>query len=252
MELKSILLDILKHTNGIGFENVKVTGTEDETTLAAMDPDRTVIMNAILHNPVKEFLGEFGMGNLGLLSNIMRLSNYNNDSNPGTINVVRETRSGQEESPTTLIFEDKYGNRDQYRFMSKEIVDELMRIGKFKGANWDITISPTEEKIKQLAEVANIYTSIESTFSAKTEDNNLIFEVGSSDGGIMGRRQFASNIEGTLDTTWSWNLSIVLNILKLGLTGSSVMMISNQGVCQIIVDSGVSGVYTYILPALNK
>ena len=249
MELKSILLDILKHTNGIGIENIKVVGTEEETTLAAMDPDRTVIMNATLHNPVQEFVGECGMGNLGLLSNIMRLSNYDESS---TLSVVRETRAGQEESPTTLVFEDKNGNKDQYRFMSKEIVNELMRIGRFKGANWDITISPTEEKIKQLAEVANIYTSVESTFSARTENNNLVFDVGSPDGGIMGKRQFASNVEGTLDTVWSWNLSIVLNILKLGLTGSSVMMISKQGVCQINIDSGVSGVYTYILPALNK
>ena len=53
--MKDVVLDIVKHTAGLGFiENIKVTGTNDATKLEAMDPDRTVILNAQLHAPAAE------------------------------------------------------------------------------------------------------------------------------------------------------------------------------------------------------
>ena len=62
--MKDIILDVVKHTAGLGFiESVKVTGTADETRFDAMDPDRTVILNATLHGPHADLIGEFGMGN---------------------------------------------------------------------------------------------------------------------------------------------------------------------------------------------
>ena len=75
--MKDILLDVVDHTAGLGFiENVKVTGTDAETAFEAMDADRTVILNAKTTNPVAEFVGKFGMGNLGFLNGIVNLNGY--------------------------------------------------------------------------------------------------------------------------------------------------------------------------------
>jgi hypothetical protein len=105
MEIKDVLLDIVKHTSGLGIiENIKVTGDDKETTLAAMDADRTVILQAKLHDAVPEFEGEFGMGNLGLLSSLTKVSNYQNGDD-ASIKVERTERNGVE-VPSTMVFKD--------------------------------------------------------------------------------------------------------------------------------------------------
>jgi hypothetical protein len=247
MDIKSVLKDIVKHTSGLGIiSNVKVIGTADGTTIAAMDADKTVILTGKMHEEVPEFVGEFGMGNLGLLTSIMRLSNYQ-DSN-ATIDVVRQERN-EVELPVNLVFKDKEGGKDQYRFMDCAAIDQAMKVATFKGASWDVLVAPEAKRIMQLSEVAGIYSGIDPAFSVKTEDGNLVFNVGSTEGGATGRRVFAENIEGTLSTTWSWPLSQFLSIIKLG--GTITVRFSNQGVCQIDVDSGL-GVYSYIMPALSN
>lgn len=247
MDTKSILLDVIKHTSGLKITNIKVTGDDALTKLDAIDADRTVILNAKLHDAVPEFKGEFGMGNLGLLSNLTSLSNYATDA---TIDVVRQERNGVE-IPTTLVFQDKFGSKDQYRFMSKELLEAAMRVATFKGAVWDIEVTPTQQRVAQLSEVASSYTSIEPSFSVKLEDGDLVFEVGSHEGGALGRRVFASNVTGDFSPGWRWPLDTFLSIVKLGANGSCVVKFSSQGACQIDVDSGI-GIYSYILPAMSK
>ncbi len=249
MDNKSVLLDLIKHTAGLGiFDNVKITGTTEETRIDAMDADRTVILNAKLHDPAAEFAGEYGMGNLGLLSSLTRLSNYTGED--ASVNIERGTRNGVE-VPTTIRFEDRSGSKDQYRFMSKEIVDQLLKVATFRGAAWKVQVQPSAGKVQQLSEVAGIYSGVEPTFNVKTEDGNLVFEVGSDTSGALGRRVFAANIEGELDSTWSWNLATFLNIVKLGMTGTCMVRFSDQGACQIDIDSGI-GHYSYIMPAISK
>lgn len=247
MDIKSVLMDIVKHTSGLGIiENVKVSGTDGATTIAAMDQNKTVILTAKMHDVVPEFHGDFGMGNLGLLTSLMRLSSYQEAG--ATIDVVRAERNG-EETPTTLVFKDTDGGKDQYRFMSKEIVDQAMKVATFRGASWDVQVTPAAKRIAQLGEVAGIYSGVDPAFSVKTEDGNLVLEVGSTEGGVVGRRVFAENVEGNLTTTWSWPLAQFLAIIKLG--GTIVIQFSNQGACQIDVDSGI-GMYSYIMPAMSK
>lgn len=247
MDMKSVLLDLVKHTAGLGIiENIKITSTDGTTRLAAMDPNKTVILTASLHDEVKDFEGEFGMGNLGLLNSLTKLSNY--QVADAKITVERRERNGVE-VPANLLFQDSEGNKDQYRFMSKEIVDQAMKMATFKGAKWAVVVEPAAKRIAQLAEVAGIYAGIDPAFSVKTEKGNLVFEVGNAEGGVIGRRVFAENIDGELATAWSWPLQTFLSILKLG--GTIVVRFSDQGACQIDVDSGI-GTYSYILPAISR
>ena len=56
------------------------------------------------------------------------------------------------------------------------------------------------------------------------------------------------DIDGSITKDWKWPLDIVLRILKLSETGQCVMSFNDQGLLQIIVDSGMAK-YTYLLPA---
>ena len=248
MSTRDIVQDIVKHTAGLGFiTSVKVTGTDESTTLDAMDADRTVILQAKLHNTVEEFNGEFGLGNLGFLAGVTGLGNYQTDD--ATVEVVARDRNGVS-SPDHLMFKDADGNTDQYRFMSKEIIEQTLQTVKFKGADWDVTFEPTKAKVSELTQVAGIYGGIEPNFTVKTQDGDLIVTVGAPDGSFTGKRTFASNIEGELNEGYAWPLAQVLAILKLGMSGACVMQISSRGALQISVDSGI-GKYDYILPALT-
>jgi len=246
--MKDVIADVVKHTAGLGFiENVKVTGGDDETLLDAMDSERTVILKAKLHNAQPDFIGEFGLGNLGFLSGVSKLPNYAGEES--TVEVIKRERNGAE-APDHLLFKDTSGNTDRYRFMSKEIIDQTLQTVKFKGADWDVTFEPTKAKVSELTQVAGIYGGIEPNFTVKTEEGNLVITVGAADGSYTGRRTFAHNVDGDLNEGYAWPLAQVLAILKLGMSGTCVMQISKRGALQISVDSGI-GKYDYILPALT-
>jgi hypothetical protein len=248
MSTRDIVQDIVKHTAGLGFiTSVKVTGTDESTTLDAMDADRTVILQAKLHNTVEEFNGEFGLGNLGFLAGVTALGNYQTDD--ATVEVVARDRNGVS-SPDHLMFRDVDGNTDQYRFMSKEIIEQTLQTVKFKGVEWDVTLEPTKAKVNELQQVAGIYGGIEPNFTVKTEGSDLIVTVGAADGSFTGKRTFAKNVTGEITEGYAWPLAQVLAILKLGMSGTCVMQISKKGALMISVDSGI-GKYDYILPALT-
>jgi len=248
MSTRDIVQDIVKHTAGLGFiTSVKVTGTDESTTLDAMDADRTVILQAKLHNAVPEFNGEFGLGNLGFLAGVTALGNYQTDD--ATVEVVSRDRNGVT-SPDHLMFKDADGNTDQYRFMSKEIIEQTLQTVKFKGVEWDVTLEPTKAKVNELTQVAGIYGGIEPNFTVKTDGTDLIVTVGAADGSFTGKRTFAQNVNGEITEGYAWPLAQVLAILKLGMSGTCVMQISKKGALMISVDSGI-GKYDYILPALT-
>ena len=248
MSTRDIVQDIVKHTAGLGFiTSVKVSSTDEATTLDAMDADRTVILQAKLHNVVDEFTGEFGLGNLGFLAGVSALPNYQTDDS--TVEVVARDRNGVT-SPDHLMFRDAEGNTDQYRFMSKEIIEQTLQTVKFKGVEWDVTLEPTKAKVTELQQVAGIYGGIEPNFTVKTDNGDLIVTVGASDGSFTGKRTFAKNVVGEITEGYAWPLNQVLAILRLGMSGTCVMQISKKGALLISVDSGI-GKYDYILPALT-
>lgn len=245
-DIKSVLLDIVKHTKGAdNIESVKIAGTKDKTILDAMDKERTVMLHVEFHEPVEEFTGNFGMGNLGFLASLTKFSNYQNDE--ATIEVSRREDDG-EEIPHTLTFRDTAGGRDQYRFMSK-MVFENIQVAHLRVNEWDVEFSPAIKNIAQLSEVSGIYSGIDPAFSVRVEDGNVVFDVGSAEGGVVGRRVFAENVEGNMSTVWSWPLTTFLNILKLG--GETTVRFSDRGACQIEIDSGIA-VYKFTLPAISR
>lgn len=245
-DIKDVVADIVKHTATGFIENVKITGSKKETVIDSIDPNRTVIIKGTLHSPVSDFSGELGFGNLKFLKGVLNLKNYKETS--ATVTVETREKNGNT-VPDSLLFKDEYGNTDKYRFMSKEIIDQVLQTVKFKGANWDVTVNPTKQKVSELQSAAAIYGGIEPNISLKVDNGELIVTFGSSKGSFAGKRVFAENLSGTYDEPHSWNLSKVLTILDLGMSGKEcTMSVSSVGVMQITVDSGI-GVYNYILPA---
>jgi hypothetical protein len=240
--MKDYLQDIVQHTHSLGIINlIKVVGNENSTNIEAVSEERTVIVNANFHNPVPEFIGTFGMPNLGKLNTILNIPEYRDDARL-TI-TTKETNI-----PTGIHFENSIGDfKNDYRFMSAEVINEQLKTVKFKGVKWGVEIDPSVAAIQRLKFQAQA-NSEETTFIAKTENNNLVFYFGDHSS-HAGNFVFAHDIAGNLSKAWHWPIAAVISILSL--SGDKMIRFSDEGAAQITVDSGLA-IYNYILPAQTK
>ena len=169
--MKDILQDVVAHTHSLGFLNlVKVSSDEANTNIESMAEDRSDIMSSTTKNKVGEFTGVFGMPNLDKLALHLKCPEYQKDSK---IEVVSAERNG-ETVPFGLHFENASGDfKNDYRFMSREVVEEKLKSVKFKGVNWDIEIQPNSASIARF-KMQSQANSDEVVFVAKTEGLSLI------------------------------------------------------------------------------
>ena len=242
--MKDILQDIVSHTHNLGFlETVKVTGTEDKTIIDSMSENRTVVMTAETSSPQPDMIGVFGMPQMNKLKYLLDCPEYKEDAK---IEVVKGDRNG-EEIPIGLHFENKAKDfKNDYRFMSTEVINEKLKTVKFRGVKWDVEVQPSMASVQRFsfqAAANNEHT----TFLAKTDGDKLKFTFGdaSSHGGEF---IFATGVTGNLNKGWTWPVAPVLAILKAADVNNTTMSLSNEGALQITLDSGLA-VYKYIIPA---
>jgi hypothetical protein len=242
--MQDLLKDIVSHTNNLGFLNiVKITGTEDKTSIDSMADDRSVVMQAETANPYPDMVGVFGMPQLNKLKFLLDCPEYKEGA---SIEVVKADRNG-EELPVGLHFENSGKDfKNDYRFMNTEIINEKLKTVKFRSVPWHVEVAPTVQAIQRFnfqASANNEHT----TFLAKTDGNNLKFIFGdqATHGGEF---VFATDVTGKLTSSWTWPVNSVLAILKIADANNAKLSFSNDGAMMITLDSGIA-TYKYIIPA---
>ena len=242
--MKDILQDIVSHTQNLGFlTTVKVTGTDKGTTINSMADDRSVIMEAETAAPYADMIGTFGMPQLNKLKYLLDGAEYKDGAK---ISITTADRNG-ETLPVGLHFENKDSDfKNDYRFMTTDVINEKMKTVKFRGVKWDVEIEPTVSAVQRFNFQAGA-NSEHPTFLAKTENGNLKFIFGdaSTHGGEF---VFAQNVAGDLSRGWTWPVLPILSILKIADVNNTKMSLSNEGAIQITLDSGLA-TYKYIIPA---
>lgn len=240
--MRDHLLDLVSHTFDLGcIDQVKITGSDKETTISGLAEDRSVVVEGAFANPVGDFIGTFGMPNLAKLKILLNLQEYKDDAK---LTISRKDSGALDQ----LNFENKSGDfKNSYRFMATEVANERIKTVKFKGANWNIEFEPTAAAIQRLKMQAAA-NSEENNFQAKTEDGDLKFYFGDHST-HAGNFVFQPEVKGTLKRAWSWPVKTVIGILDL--YGDKVMRISDEGAAMITVNSGLA-VYNFILPAQSK
>ena len=243
--MKDHLLDLVEHTFDLGcIDLIKITGTDSSTVVDALAEDRSVVVQAQFKKPMTELIGTFGMPNLSKLKVLLNIPEYKEKSK---ITITRKDRNG-ESVPEGLHFENMRGDfKNDYRFMTAEIIAEKLKTVKFKGVSWNIEFSPTIAAIQRLKFQAQANAE-EITFQAKTEDGDLKLLFGDHST-HSGNFTFQPAVNGKLSRVLSWPVAQVIAILNL--TGDKVFRISDEGAAQITVNSGLA-TYNYILPAQSK
>ena len=243
--MKDYLLDVVQHTHNLGFiDLVKITGDDDTTSIEGIAEDRSVILIGDFHKPVAEFMGTFGMPNLATLSVILRIPEYAENEK---ISINTQDRNG-DTVPVGIHFENASGDfQNDYRFMASEVVNDKLKSVTMKNVNWGVEFEPTIASVQRLKMMISA-NSEESTFIARTEGDDLKFAFGDAST-HAGEFVFQPDVGGSVSKGWAWPVDQVSKILSLG--GDLEYSISDDGVSQISVDSGL-GVYNYLLPAQTK
>lgn len=243
--MRDYLLDLVEHTHDLGcIDLVKITGTDRETVIDGIAEDRSVVVQGRFLAPVADWIGIFGMPNLVKLKIVLNLQEYRENA---SITVRRQDRNG-EPTPVGLHFQNVAGDfKNDYRFMTAEIVAETLKTARFRGANWNIEFEPTVAGIQRLKMQAQANAE-ESTFQTKTDAGDLKFMFGDHST-HAGEFVFHPGIQGELKRAWTWPVKQIISILDL--TGDKTVRISDDGAAEITVNSGIAE-YSYILPAHSK
>jgi hypothetical protein len=243
--IKDVLKDVVAYTHKLGVINlVKIVGSTTSTDIVSISDDKTVIIYGKLKAVLPEFDGVFGMPNLEKLQTILNFEEYDDSA---VINVSSEVRDNVN-VPVGIHFETQ--NKDfvnDYRLMSKLLVEEKIKNVTFKGAPWHVTFVPSVESILKLKKQFNA-NSDQTHFTVKTDNNNLKVYFGdaySHNGNFV----FEPNVSGTISNEWCFPVKVFLTILNLA--GDKTIKISDKGVANITVDSWLA-VYDYYLPAAKK
>jgi hypothetical protein len=243
--MRDHLLDLVEHTYDLGcIDLIKITGTDKETVIDGIAEDKSVVVQGKFLAPVPEFIGTFGMPNLSKLKILLNLGEYRENAD---ISVTRQERNGAP-TPVGLHFKNASGDfKNDYRFMTSEIIAEKLKTAKFRGANWNIEFEPTVAGIQRLKMQAQANAE-ENNFQAKTDKDTLKFVFGDHST-HAGEFVFHAGITGSLKRAWAWPVKQVISILDL--TGDKTVRISDDGAAMITVNSGIAE-YNYILPAQSK
>ena len=240
--MRDHLLDLVGHTFDLGcIDLVKIVGDENTTAVTALAEDLSVVIDAKFNGPVAEFVGTFGMPNLGKLKVLLALEEYRENAKI----TIKQKEDG---SPESLEFENAVGDfRNSYRFMSANLVNARVKEAQFKGVTWNVEFEPMVASVQRL-KWQNQANSEELHFQMKTENGNLKFYFGDQST-HAGNFVSHTGVKGTIKRAWSYPVKTVISILDL--VGDKTFRISDEGAVQITVDSGLA-VYNYILPAQSK
>ena len=88
--IHDLLKDIVAHTNKLGFLNiVKITGTDEKTSIESMAEDRSVVLTGETANSYDQLIGEFGMPQLEKLRYLIEGKEYQEDAKIELVTGVR-------------------------------------------------------------------------------------------------------------------------------------------------------------------
>jgi hypothetical protein len=238
--MREQLTDVIRQITPL-FKKAKFIGTEANIRVEAMDDEKSLFLNATLNEPVPEFLGEFGVGSLPLLSGLLNFASYKTDD--ATLSVHRSEIG---DHVGEFEFRDKRGGGTRFKTMNPRLVEQP----QIANIRWDVTITPTKATVTELAQLANYLSEVDTMFAVLVENKTLFVTIG---GGASGTHTSSVALATEVEEKFSapsatYNIRHLLAILKNTGPNPSAVRFSEKGVAGITVETE-HGVYNYFLRA---
>jgi hypothetical protein len=239
--MRDIFLDLVNHTNSLKIGSIKVSSSDEETKFLAKI-DQSLVMFAKTAVPVKELNGTFGLSDLSTLSYHLKNPEYQKDA---TITIVEKDEGGVK-VPQSMQFVNKNKDfKNEYRFVAKNIINRQVEDVVFSGKDvkWVAEFIPTQLSIDRLKRMTGGLTDT-LFFSYKLEDKNLNLYFGDQST-HAGSFTFETLPEGCLKHSFTWVLNHFQSVLDLD--GDKRIIMSDQGIMKIEVDSKITKYEFYLL-----
>jgi hypothetical protein len=240
LNLRNQLTDVVRQVAPL-FKKIKVTGDADSTKIEAMDDDKILFLNATLKQPVPEFIGEFGIGSLSLLSGLLNFASYKTDDAKLLVH-----RSEVGDHVGEFEFRDKRGGFTRFKTMNPRLVEQP-QIANIK---WHVTVAPTKATVTELSQLASHLSEVDSMFGVMVENHTLFVTIG---GGASGTHTSSVALATEVEEAFSapsatYNTKHLLSVLKNAGPNPSEVRFSERGVAGITVETEY-GTYNYFLRA---
>ena len=245
--MKDSLLDIVKIVSVVPFTIVKITGTDGDVRIQTRLDEEAIMFSGTLTKKTPAFNGVFGLSNISMLAGLTNVEAFRDKD--ASISMKYQERNGIK-IPEEIVFEKDGFGKASYRLTGEKAIPPQMKA--VAEITWDIVVEqPSKRKIGEFAQLAGIYSSQDTKFTVKTDNGQLKFLIGAEDGAThKAQVVFAEGVKGTIKANHTWNISSVLNVLKLGSNANTVLRISSQGILQIEIDTGL-GVYNFLFAGSN-
>ncbi len=234
--MRDVIADIVRQTAGL-VDEIRVVGSSDSTVIEGYDESRTVLVQARLKEPLGEFVGEFGIPNIGLLNGLINFPSYRTDN--ATFTVKRRQR-GDREIVEEFQFRDAKGQGADYRLKSATKGFETAAI------QWDISFEPDKSRLAEFQQLAKLYGEVEKTFGFKTENSNLVVQLGNDNSSThRASMVLADEVEGDYRAGVRWLSDKFFSVMRAG-GATPIISLSKSGVIRVTADTQY-GIYNYLL-----
>lgn len=242
--IQDILRDVIKYVHGVGvFPAVKVDQTANGVTLSSTNAEKTVVMTATSALKFSDAETTFGLGQLDLLQRLLDCPEYEENVSIGL---------GQEGDKLDRIeFANAAGDfTNNYRLMSKALVETLVPPTKFVGAKWAVEFAPPLASVQRFNLQASTNPG-ETSFVIKTVKNNLEVSFGTP-ATHSGRFVFANGITGKTMGDLPFSVPVFQKVLNLSAHAqSATLKMADRGLMCMTLNSGLVE-YNYYLIGLSK
>ena len=257
--LLNYLRDLVQHTAGLGINALKITGTNGTVVVEGTDEtNKSLVIKGSFLNPVTEFEGVCGLGDLEWLASYVNAYKHKDDVatvkrvdkevEEPVVNDNGEAMKDEDGNPVTqrvtksVVEEIRFSRgtqmKNDYRVMDLRLLDPQKKLAAIQ---WDVEFEPTQQAINFLATQAGL--NIEKFFGVKVDDGTMYLTFGNT--AVI---EFATDVEGDITKAWTWEIKRVFDILKMASEAECTMSFSDRGVLKIALNTGLSE-YNYILPA---
>lgn len=243
MTIQAVLSDVVKQCAVSGVEVIKVTATAESTLIQTFDADKTLFIEGHLNDTIPEFVGEFGITNLKMLSGLLGFASYQTDT------ADFKVRSRDLNGAKVLDqFEFKgSGSKSVFKLMDVQHVPQQAKIASIP---WNVTIDEgvSKSKITEFQQFAGLYAEIDKQFSVVSEGDNLVVNFGQQASSThSGSMTLAENIAGTIQPALTFPVDKFLMLMKLAQNAqSSKLMFTNKGLLGVETVTN-HGSYKYFL-----
>jgi|JTFO01.1.fsa_nt_gb hypothetical protein len=246
--MKDAIKDVVKRINQLGFvEAIRVTGTDESTVFAALDPNKTVVIQATMLEPIEELKGEFGITAINLLNGLIGFASYNTEDAEFSINYKDCNKYGP--TPSEFVFRDKHGKGSNFRLSSRDNVPNQPMV---KNVAWDTSFVPDKSKIQEFSSLASLYSSFDEHFSLKIDDGNLVATIGIEGSATHSVSMILEEgVEGNLKPHPVWKAAQFLSVLKLASDTTYTVSVAERGVMLIDMTTKYANIKVYLLAQIR-